>query len=468
MSLTKFTNTEIITKYSVDAEKVIKKKRNYIKELVESEKYKEMSSIDKRGKFQSMVRRTWKEYNYNGMFIISMGIGKSKIIADAIRDYKIYSKEYETKPELEILILVNSSTLRDTGLPGELLKWSAPGAKSVKIECYQWLLHNKEVFTTDIGLLICDESDVSISPTFGKLVNKLKARSKLFLTGTLADTKRELLKEFKNFPPILYEYGLQEAQRDGLINKSKIFIHEVPLSMERNIEIKVNNEKYMRSENNNYIYTQDKIDTCKELEKVYRKQGTISEANKFAAKKKWWESNPKNKNNRVAQLTENQSLINYARKLRDILHLENEENKVVFFATRTDIIDKLTPNGYYGDVEDSIIKQFNTGEIREIGVCKKANRGVSFVGLNHCIAQSYNSSQTDQNQGVLGRMTRLPIEELAYIHILVSTYVNPANKEPTYCQNFEWVRNLVELNIDDVLLITDIKDTIKHINNESD
>ena len=246
MSLTKFTNTEILVNSSNELKKVVKKQKNHIKELVESEEYQQLPAVDKRNKFQYSIRKTWRTYDYIGMFIISMGVGKSKIIAKSINDYKKHFTN--TTSDLEILILVNSSTLRDTGLPNELVKWGAIGGKSVKIECYQWLLHNKEIFKSNIGLLICDEIDVALSPAFGKAVNKLKAECKLFLTGTLSDAKRELLKQFKNFPPILYEYGIQKAQQDGLINKMKILLHEVPLDIRKNVTFEVQGKKFVKSE----------------------------------------------------------------------------------------------------------------------------------------------------------------------------------------------------------------------------
>ena len=136
---------------------------------------------------------------------------------------------------------------------------------------------------------------------------------------------------------------------------------------------------------------------------------------------------------------------------------KDSENKVIFFATRKETIDKLTPNGYYGKVSDDIIGEFNLGNIRDIGVCKKANRGVNFKGLNHCIAQSYTSSETDQNQGIIGRMTRLDTGDVAAIHILVSMY-ETLNKTTDYCWSYEWVKDLIDNNIDDLVLVEDDED----------
>ena len=81
---------------------------------------------------------------------------------------------------------------------------------------------------------------------------------------------------------------------------------------------------------------------------------------------------------------------------------------------------------------------FNAGINRELGVVAKVKRGISFVGLNHSIGHSYTESATDFIQREIGRMTRLPINETAYVHILISYYFDKNGKKK-YCQNKKWL-----------------------------
>ena len=142
------------------------------------------------------------------------------------------------------------------------------------------------------------------------------------------------------------------------------------------------------------------------------------------------------------------SLVDYAVKLKENILCKDPAHKVILFTLLTDIADQLSAYPYHGKAEDlSVIDQLNEGSIRDISVVKKVNRGVNFTGLNNCIVQSYTSSLTDAQQGFFGRMVRLPVEQTAHVHFLVSYYIHQGEK--VYCKNADWLSEIVfnnELN----------------------
>jgi len=370
-----------------------------------------------------------------------MGVGKSKIIADAINSF--VDKHGVPEAHWPIVILVNSEFLRDDELPKELEKW---GCKhKVKIACYQtaYRWKNKE-----IGLLICDELDYALSDSGGyaKVFEKNKFDFFLGMTGSLIPSKFEKSLSVFSVPPFM-RYTLKNAQEDGVVNRVKMWIHEVPLTTEvyegtpygeiskykwitKNIlqakhEISklyaIKNELYHRGEDYSHI-----------------EQSIFKEKNK----KKYWEFSPANPNSRMSMMRNTKSLNDYAKKLKENLLQSNKDAKVIVFAQLTKIVDEITKHQYHGKKADkSIIDRFNEGDVSELGVVKKVHRGINFQGLNNAVVHSYTSSMTDALQAYVGRLVRLPIEELGHIHFLVSYYHN--GDEKMYCQNAYWLGEIV-------------------------
>lgn len=171
--------------------------------------------------------------------------------------------------------------------------------------------------------------------------------------------------------------------------------------------------------------------------------------------------NPANIHSRSNSIYRLNSLTNYTIALKDKLLELNEDNKVIIFCKFTETIDRVTDNGFHGKSEnnDEIIESFNYGNSRVIGVGKKANRGINFKKLNHCIAHSYTSSETDYNQGTKGRMTRLPINQLGYIHILVSYYIDSDNTVK-YCQNYKWASSFLAQETNEMVAVSSIDECL--------
>ena len=429
---------------------------------------------EKRNLIQGRFLNLWIENNLNGFGLLSVGLGKSKIIIDAL-NYIYDTKEIweeVNKASIPILILVNSTYLRDEGLLKEfdIFNLREEIKEKVRVECYQAVYKwNKK----DVGIMLADELDFALSKEYSKTFDVKRIGRKYFLglSGTVEDDRIELLNSFTN---ILCWYPVDKAQKEGIVNETKIIIHKVPLDTTKNIEVEYTKngkkQKFYTSEQEQYKYIQKAIkkhiitasNYKKEIDKKWKEyfannkaSHIISEIKVLEAKqaREWKnkeriESGLGNKSSRLNFLYSLKSTIDYSKKLKEKL-LKEDNNKIVIFSKFTDCLRQITDYCFVQGEEEDLVDRFNRGEFRDLGVIKKANRGISFEGANHCIAQAYSSNMTDFIQGLKGRMTRLNIDEenkTAYIHILVSTYKEEGKE--TFCQNYNWVKNFLDEQID--------------------
>jgi hypothetical protein len=378
-----------------------------------------------------------------------MGIGKSKIIADAISLITSLKQEELSQFEVPILITVNSTFLRDIELPAELKKWNC--SVKVKIACYQ----STYKWNKNIGLLISDEMDFAFaeSEVYARTFTNNKYRYFLGMTGTLMAGKfQQSVEVFKSLP--FYRYTIKQAQMEGVLNKTVVWLHHVPFTTAPTSTApygEVSKYKWINKKIEEATINMSKSwEIVKDVNNysVTERQDAKAIADEWKEVKNHWESSPFNYNSRLRFLRSADSLINYAILLKNRILARNPDNKVIIFSELTDDIDKITVHRYHGKSKNlDVIKQFNEGTIRELGVVKKVNRGVNFNKLNNCIAQSFNSSTTNAQQAYIGRMVRLQPDELAHVHILVSYYISGRDK--VFAKNWDWAQSFLnseELN----------------------
>lgn len=453
----------------------------------------------KRGEIQDYILNDWISNNRWGAYLASMGLGKGRIIAQAIlstlNDEESYNKIINR--DIPILIQVSSTILRDEDTVNEIINWGVDkeliDKGIIQLVCYQTSFRWRK--DKNIGLLISDECDYALTESYSKVFNVQNPVYNLALSGTFIDSKVDLAKDLKYFPDIRFRYPISQAQEDGIINKTKVIIHEVPLYTEKNIKINYRNKKtkkpdfFYTSEKDNYEYIEKeiliqtiKINRLRRDSRDYDLSAReIAEAIKQLPKAenrlKYLIFSPNNKNSRTNVTYTLKSLTDYTIKLKDsILHdpkinLDNEHskpNKVIIFARLTKTIDLITKNGFHGNTDredvNEVVKEFNRNEIRDTGVVQKANRGINYVNLNHCIGHSVPSSDTPYLQGTKGRMTRLPIYRNAYIHILVSYYNVKSPKTgivvKKYCRNKAWADSFLRDETNDIYYVNSIEESV--------
>lgn len=402
-----------------------------------------MDRNELRSHVQEEAITRWVAADYFGYGLISMGVGKSRIMALAINRYLQDHPGFDyQKYDFPIVIIVNSSTLRDTEIPMELKKWKV--TVKVKIVCYQTAYRWTD---KKIGLLLTDELDFAITEgeRYLQVFHKCKYDAWIGLTGTIVSGKEEATKALFGRDPFI-EFPLSKAQEMGLINHTEIWIHEVPLYAHKTMNAPYGEIKKYKWINKNINEFRAKISDIYDYFKAHRNLdysenlALNASLNEFKSKKEFWESRKSNPNSRMQMMHSANSLSAYARILKDII-VKDPANKVIVFAELTTEVDLISNYAYHGKKsDDDILEKFNSGEISELGVVRKVNRGVNFVNLNHAIVHSYTSSVTNATQAYIGRMVRLEPGQISRIHFLVSYYMENGEKE--YCHNYNWINSI--------------------------
>lgn len=393
---------------------------------------------DKKQAIQDRIYDAWVEKDRNGIAIASVGIGKAKWIIDRCRELV---KEHKTG---KILVMTNSTQLRDEGFPKEIDKWWNRSAffDRCDIQCYattyKW---------TGVKFLavFADEFDMSLSPEFSKFYGNNTWDYFMGLSGTLTQEQYEMAIQIA---PMVFQYSVQEAQVEGLVNKVKIFIHNVPVSWQKTVDT---GKGFMTSEANEIKYWNNAIaeleeeinhnrETIKNIQDLgwYNNMG-IHDIPGIRVGLKGKDEHLKFKRMARARKFYNlQSTTLYALKLQEYLLKKYEGEKIIMFSKSIDVAKRLGPAYHSKDQNQSNIDKFNSGENRVLSVVGSVNRGVSFVNLRHAITHSMDGSSTNFIQREIGRMVRENPDVLAKVHIL-NPVINDYKEGIIQLQPRKWI-----------------------------
>lgn len=392
-------------------------------------------------KIQKQAYEAWRNTGRTGILFLPPGAGKSAIMAKAINTTKIKRSDYD----IPYLILTSNEELRDYGTPAEMEKFGVK--KKFQIECYQTAHRWKG---KKIGLVVADEFDFAMTEKYSQFFFNNKWDYDILLSATLNQEKSEIARQISK---VCFVTNIQKAQDIGLINKVKLHIHEVPLSEEKYIRVTKN---WTASEIKYYRWINNKIESLKETIKEKETTALLSnlvesvkinnEILRLKQVKKYYEYAYHNPTNRASVTYSLKSLTKKAIEIKEKILLD-KKNKVLIFARRTEDVDKICNLNTFHGKNEKVRNQtnkikFNNDDIRELGVVKKVERGISFDNLNHTLGHSFSSSSISFIQGLLGRATRLHPKETAYIHLLVSYYYD-ADGSKCYCQNKVWLENIL-------------------------
>ena len=378
---------------------------------------------------KSMLRST---------LVLGTGFGKSKVVCDIIK---------RTKPT-EVLILVNSLDLKGNMWPHELEKWGL-GKFPYRVETYQTVYKwsPDEVDLSDT-LVIADEVDFSADTLeYSKFFDNFPMVKTLGVTGFITEKKRMW---FDIFMPIIYEYSTGDAQDDELLNKVQFKFIKYELSQEKTLRVdyKKNGQDahFMTSESASYDYGH------KQFLKLVAEQGHLRTTKMLYPKEEYDEKYEKLEkrilfaiNNRNKILLNSDTSARIARELKEEVLKQHEDNKVIVFSVRTKQSEKICDNVYNGKEKGAVNEEkflnFNSSNIRDLGVCSKVNRGVNFNDLNTAIFETFYSSDTDMHQR-LGRLTRLHRGDVATAYILLPYYREKKDDEwvLSETQQVKWAR----------------------------
>ena len=403
-----------------------------------------------RNEAQEAVTNLYLELNMRkACGVLSTGFGKSKVAIDIIK---------ALNPK-NILILVNSTLLRDTNWEAEFVKWEEEELFSrVELSTYQAAYKWKQD-TKDLSdyFIIADEVDFAAdTDELSKFFYEYKDNRVLGLTGFITASKRAW---FERHLPIFTELTADMAQELKILNNLHFVFVKYDLSTNKHdivVEYKKHGEvkKFAQSENNAYDYANKKAQILIAETVAFNKEFREGKITKAELDSKLKSAEYKVRRAVAARndiLLHAKSTVKMTQGLLNYISKVNSDSKVIVFSKRTEQSLKIFDEDhvYNGKISkkkaEENMKNFNEGKIKHLGVCDKVNRGANIDGLDTAILETFFGSDTKAAQR-FGRMMRLKPNELATVYILLPYYMRK-EKNNTYSlqetQQVKWARSML-------------------------
>lgn len=349
-----------------------------------------------REEIQQEVLEVIRDKKQAGMNV-SVGVGKTYV---GLQDMRLCYHDTVT-----YLVVVPTKTILQ-GWKDEMKKHDMEGlAEHITFSTYRSL--NKQEHTYDVVYL--DECH-SLKFSHGHWLTAYVAGGGrlIGMTGTYPiRMSTEKGKMCEHFVPKLYEYEMDDAVDDNILNDYEIVIHQLQLSTEKNLKKSGKHGDWVTSEAVDYAYW------CRQIEDCY--QG--AEMKLRILRMKAMQSYP--------------SKMAYMKKL-----LSSQTDKTIAFVNYKKQADELSPHIHYSGkkkISQANLEKFRTGEIMELAAVEQLSQGVNIPNLKiGIISHAYaNNRQASQK---IGRMLRLNPDDKATIHILC--YYNSIDKT--------WIENALE------------------------
>ncbi len=191
--------------------------------------------------------------------------------------------------------------------------------------------------------------------------------------------------------PKVYEYGVDDAVKDGILNDYKIVVHQLQLSKKHTITKHGSNGEWETSEVKEYQYWTDRLDNAvtgrdKQIVAIQR----MKAMQMFPSKE------------------------TYAKKL-----IGEQTDKTIVFANTKEQADNLSRFSYHSSNKNSEdnLDAFKTGDIMKLSCVEQLNEGVNIPSLKvGIIMHSYGNNRKAAQR--IGRLLRLNPDDVATIHIL--------------------------------------------------
>ena len=329
-----------------------------------------------RNKVQAEALEATKNKSRCGLGLAT-GVGKTLVALNHLEEH--YS------PLLEILVVAPKLSIFNS--------WKAEAKKFNKEN-----LLTKATFTTYLSLnkknpknfdiVYLDECH-SLLDSHREFLNAYNGKI-LGLTGTppkYHKSEKGILVD--QFCPIVYEFVTDSAVNSNILNDYQIIVHELELSTKNNYLVKMKNKSFKTSEQNNYNYWCNRIDTgagSMHMLRIMRMKG----------------------------IKEYPSKEQYAKLLFDSI-----KDKCIMFANTQDQADRLCEYSYHSknsNSEDNL-KMFKEGSIDKLSSVMQLNEGVNIPELRQGIIMHAYGNERKSAQRI-GRLLRLNPDEKAIVHIL--------------------------------------------------
>lgn len=355
---------------------------------------------EERRKIQHEALQALEDSDYNGIFLLPTGLGKSWVMIEALK--RLVSLHNYKK----IWYLCNSTALRDVDFVNELKQWDAEYLiPLINRMCYQ---KAHKIEGEDVDVVLADEFDYSLTDVYSQVYTKNNFKHKVLTTAFIAEDKLPLI---KNIAKVVYSSSLLEIENKNVLNKSSYnFV--------------------------NFLMTQDETATYKRYgqtlkELINRKQelsfkiiNQIDESKQSSYHRDLNYIKYKIESTTLARkrfLNALTSSADICRKLMKEIYLSDKDCKILTFCELTMQADRVSKYSYHGNDNKENLQKFRDGVIQSLSVCGKVNRGVNISNIRYIIFESSNGSKTQMTQR-LGRGKRLKQDEMLNVYFLIPCY----------------------------------------------
>lgn len=195
----------------------------------------------------------------------------------------------------------------------------------------------------------------------------------IMASGTIGEKSMKKLSVLRR--KVVYEYTIEQAIEDKIVNDYEIILHPVRLD---------NKEKYILSENKDKTWLSTEYANYEYLCKTYDKFQKMSWNNaKLIPVKMQWAGKRAN------------ALYTYKSKIEKVKEFIKDKSNFILFTARTEVCNEFG-NPYHSNIEkkdeDNLIK-FKNQLISNVSVVNMASMGVSFPYCNQVIVHQFNSDE---------------------------------------------------------------------------
>jgi len=215
----------------------------------------------------------------------------------------------------------------------------------------------------------------------------------LGLTGTppkmVNSEKGEMMQEFY---PICYEYLIDDAINDNILNDYKIIVHQLRLNnSNKNVKAGSKFKSFFTTEEANYQYWCSRI-----------------------------ENSRPGKEQQISRVMRMKAMMQFPSKEAYTKILSNSiKSKCIIFANTQEQADELCSHSYHSSnsESDDNLEMFNSGQITKLSCVLQLSEGINIPNLKQGIILHAYGNERKASQRI-GRLCRLSVDETATIHIL--------------------------------------------------
>jgi superfamily II DNA or RNA helicase len=448
---------------------------------------------------QEHILKTIIDNKFVGTIVATPGFGKTKVAINVA----LYG-------EFKRILVVSPRTNLKKNWKDELEKWLNPddylSVSDFTLENIQTAYKWDANIVVKFDLIIFDEIHTIVTEEYGRLLRIANHYNipRIGLTGTPDLDEEDKVIMYRELCPIIYEY--YGSDKDGLINKRKVYIFKYDLTDKELITVETKSKSWQSGEKKYYDYLEKtiadntklikdayflelktrfnsirtnscpgfifKLDTTdkdflvttlsRDLDYFYEttkvryerrdmsyslysalkymkgvnyatlglnslkllSSNEVPESVKPLIRTYWWAISQ-----RKRMLWTLSSSSNTAKFIKEQI-LVNPSNKVLLFSELTEQAEKLSEYSIHShndkEHNQTLINWFNEGKIRELSSCQSLTLGLNLKGANFAIFESFNSSNTN-NEQKSGRTNRLPVEDTASLIYIVPRQTQAEN-----------------------------------------